>query len=97
MIGPLPCVPWDGDFLINDEVFALIKCSTKILPWRFTFTPAEFSAIDDRRASHNTVLALEVFLILEPPPMAKRRPVIRPDSGAVPTTRPRVRHTVFGS
>jgi hypothetical protein len=50
--------PVDGGFLVNDAVFALIKYSTKVSSWRFTFTAAELSAIDRHRADHDVVLVL---------------------------------------
>ena len=46
-------------FLINDEVFALIKYTARVAtPWQFTFSPAERDAVDKHRDDHEVVLAL---------------------------------------
>jgi hypothetical protein len=50
--------PLRPGFLINDEVFSLIKYTARVTsPWHFTFSPAERNAIDQHR-DHPVVIAL---------------------------------------
>ena len=46
-------------FLINDEVFVLIKYTAKLsTPWQFTFSPTERDSIDKQHRDYLVVLAL---------------------------------------